>query len=107
MAGMPEPVRKGDRDRCRNGPGMLRRTIPVPFSHRLQEERSMAERTPLFSWHSAHGARMVDFAGWDMPVQYTSIVEEHTAVRSAAGLFDISHMGRLTFTGPDALALIQ
>ena len=50
---------------------------------------------------------MVDFAGWDMPVQYKSIVEEHQAVRSEAGLFDISHMGRLSFAGPDALALIQ
>jgi aminomethyltransferase len=67
----------------------------------------MAQQTPLHSWHAAHGARMVDFAGWDMPVQYTSIVEEHQAVRGAAGLFDISHMGRLSFGGPDALALIQ
>ena len=64
-------------------------------------------RTPLYDWHVAHGARMVDFAGWDMPVQYTTIVEEHQAVRTAAGLFDISHMGRLSFAGPDALALIQ
>jgi aminomethyltransferase len=67
----------------------------------------MAFRTPLHDWHVCHGARMVDFAGWDMPVQYTGIVEEHTAVRTAAGLFDISHMGRLSFGGPDALALIQ
>jgi len=67
----------------------------------------MALRTALHDWHSSHGARMVDFAGWDMPVQYTTIIEEHTAVRTAAGLFDISHMGRLAFTGPDALALIQ
>src|SRR4029077_16065531 len=50
---------------------------------------------------------MVDFAGWDMPVQYTSIIEEHQAVRTAAGLFDISHMGRLSFAGPDSLALLQ
>jgi len=50
---------------------------------------------------------MVDFAGWDMPVQYTSIIDEHNAVRTAAGLFDISHMGRLSFGGPDALALLQ
>jgi aminomethyltransferase len=50
---------------------------------------------------------MVEFGGWDMPVQYTSIVEEHHAVRTAAGLFDISHMGRLSFGGPDALALLQ
>jgi aminomethyltransferase len=67
----------------------------------------MPLRTPLYDWHMAHGARMVDFAGWDMPVQYTSIIDEHTAVRTAAGLFDISHMGRLSFGGPDALALIQ
>jgi aminomethyltransferase len=50
---------------------------------------------------------MVDFAGWDMPVQYSSIVEEHNAVRTGAGLFDISHMGRLSFGGPGALDLIQ
>src|SRR5437762_10044403 len=67
----------------------------------------MTARTPLYDWHVAHGARMVDFAGWDMPVQYTSITDEHTAVRTGAGLFDISHMGRLSFGGPDALDLIQ
>jgi aminomethyltransferase len=50
---------------------------------------------------------MVDFAGWDMPVQYTSIVEEHRAVREAVGLFDISHMGRLWFDGPEALEFVQ
>jgi aminomethyltransferase len=67
----------------------------------------MPNRTPLYEWHVAHSARIVDFAGWDMPVQYTSIVEEHQAVRTAAGLFDISHMGRLWFAGPDALPLVQ
>jgi aminomethyltransferase len=50
---------------------------------------------------------MVDFAGWDMPVQYTSIIDEHTAVRTGVGLFDISHMGRLSFGGSDALTLLQ
>jgi aminomethyltransferase len=50
---------------------------------------------------------MVEFSGWDMPIQYTTITEEHTAVRTATGLFDISHMGRLSFGGPDSLALIQ
>jgi aminomethyltransferase len=64
-------------------------------------------RTPLYDWHVAHGARMVEFSGWDMPVQYTSITDEHSAVRTAAGLFDISHMGRLSFAGPGALDLIQ
>src|SRR5438270_6693014 len=67
----------------------------------------MASRTALYDWHAAHGARMVDFAGWDMPVQYKSIVEEHQAVRSSAGLFDISHMGRLSVGGDGALPLIQ
>jgi aminomethyltransferase len=67
----------------------------------------MTLRTPLYDWHVGHGGRIVEFGGWDMPVQYTSIVEEHHAVRKAAGLFDISHMGRLSFGGPDALALLQ
>lgn len=56
-------------------------------------------RTPLYDWHAAHGGRLVDFAGWSMPVQYSSIAAEHTAVRTAAGLFDVSHMGRLRFDG--------
>jgi aminomethyltransferase len=64
-------------------------------------------RTPLYDWHVAHGGRMVEFGGWEMPVQYAGIVEEHHAVRKAAGLFDISHMGRLRFTGPDACALLD
>lgn len=64
-------------------------------------------RTPLYEWHLARGARLVDFAGWEMPIQYTSITEEHQAVRTGAGLFDISHMGRLVFEGPDSLELIQ
>jgi aminomethyltransferase len=67
----------------------------------------MADRTPLYDWHIKHGARMVDFAGWDMPIQYTTIIDEHQAVRTSVGLFDISHMGRLSFGGPDSLALIQ
>jgi len=59
-------------------------------------------RTPLADWHSAHGGRMVDFAGWSMPVQYGSIVAEHQATRTAAGLFDVSHMGRLRLNGNGA-----
>lgn len=59
-------------------------------------------KTPLYDWHVEQGARMVDFAGWSMPVQYTSIVEEHHTVRRAAGAFDVSHMGRLRFDGRDA-----
>ena len=63
--------------------------------------------TALHDWHAAHGGRMVEFGGWDMPIQYSTIIEEHNAVRTAAGMFDVSHMGRLTFIGPDALDLIQ
>ncbi|MDA7977408.1 MAG: glycine cleavage system aminomethyltransferase GcvT [Pirellulales bacterium] len=58
--------------------------------------------TPLTQWHAGHGGRMVDFAGWSMPVQYTSIVEEHNATRNAVGMFDISHMGRLRLDGEAA-----
>jgi aminomethyltransferase len=64
-------------------------------------------RTPLYDWHRTHGARLVEFAGWEMPVQYSSITDEHNTVRTAAGLFDISHMGRLSFAGPGSLDLIQ
>ncbi|ADO72821.1 glycine cleavage system aminomethyltransferase GcvT [Stigmatella aurantiaca] len=63
----------------------------------------MALRTPLNEAHRKLGARMVDFAGWDMPVQYSSIIAEHEAVRRAVGLFDVSHMGEIEFTGPGAL----
>ena len=59
-------------------------------------------RTPLYDWHASHNGRIVEFGGWEMPVQYTGIVDEHNAVRKAAGLFDISHMGRLSFTGLNA-----
>jgi aminomethyltransferase len=64
-------------------------------------------RTPLFDWHVAHQARMVEFGGWMMPVQYASIVDEHHATRKGVGLFDISHMGRLKFTGSGAAAFLD
>jgi aminomethyltransferase len=58
------------------------------------------KRTPLFEAHQKLGARLVEFGGWEMPVQYTSIVDEHNTVRNAAGIFDISHMGEVFVTGP-------
>jgi len=64
----------------------------------------MARKTPLYEAHRALGARLVDFAGWEMPVQYTSVIAEHEAVRNAAGLFDVSHMGEVEFRGTGALA---
>ena len=69
----------------------------------------MAElrRTPLYDEHRALGARLVDFAGWEMPVQYEGIKAEHNAVRNHAGLFDVSHMGEAAFRGPDAEEAVQ
>ena len=67
----------------------------------------MAQRTPLFEAHVRAAARIVEFAGWDMPVQYSGILEEHAAVRERAGLFDVSHMGEVVFRGPKALAALQ
>jgi aminomethyltransferase len=63
--------------------------------------------TPLYDWHVAREAKVVDFAGWAMPVQYASIVAEHTATRTAAGMFDISHMGRFRFRGAGAAAFLD
>src|SRR5580704_10549543 len=68
---------------------------------------SELKRTPLHALHLAAGARLVDFAGWEMPVQYRSILEEHKAVRRAAGLFDVSHMGEVDVRGPDACAFLN
>jgi aminomethyltransferase len=65
------------------------------------------KRTALHSLHLAHKGRMVDFAGWDMPVQYAGIIAEHIAVRNSLGIFDVSHMGRLEFQGEDAMDLLQ
>jgi aminomethyltransferase len=64
-------------------------------------------QTVLHEWHATHGGRLVDFAGWSMPVQYGSIIAEHQATRRAAGLFDVSHMGRLEFIGTGAEAFLD
>jgi len=63
--------------------------------------------TPLTRWHQQHGARMTDFHDWLMPLQYTSITDEHLAVRKAAGLFDLCHMGRIRLSGPDRMEFAQ
>jgi len=68
---------------------------------------SEPRRTPLYERHVAAGGRMVPFAGWTLPVQYAGVIEEHRAVRSAAGLFDVSHMGEIRVAGPGAEALLQ
>jgi aminomethyltransferase len=68
------------------------------------ERGEVAARTALHGWHLALGARMIEFGGWEMPLRYGSIVAEHQAVRSAVGLFDLSHMGEVWVSGPDAEA---
>lgn len=64
-------------------------------------------KTPLHSFHLEHGAQMVDFAGWDMPIRYAGIQEEHHQVRKSGGLFDVSHMGRVKMTGRHARKLLE
>ncbi|MBI3812870.1 MAG: glycine cleavage system aminomethyltransferase GcvT [Nitrospinae bacterium] len=65
------------------------------------------KRTPLYEIHKKLGAKIVDFAGWEMPVQYSTIMNEHRAVRSSAGIFDVSHMGEIEVRGRDALKALQ
>ena len=65
------------------------------------------KRTPLYETHCRLGARMVDFAGFAMPVQYASILDEHAAVRERAGLFDVSHMGQIYLSGPASVAAVE
>ncbi len=73
----------------------------------MSEPTGPLKRTPLYAAHVRAGARMVPFGGWEMPVQYSGIVEEHRTVRKAVGLFDVSHMGEFEIAGPGALAVLQ
>jgi aminomethyltransferase len=67
----------------------------------------MSKRTPFYNFHTALGAKMVEFAGFEMPVQYSGIIEEHFVVRQSVGVFDISHMGNFIVSGKDALSFLQ
>lgn len=71
------------------------------------ESAGPLKRTPLFQAHVDAGGKMVPFGGWEMPLHYGSQIDEHLATRSSAGLFDVSHMGQIAITGPDALRLVQ
>ena len=73
----------------------------------MDTPQASLNKTPLHDRHVALGARMVPFAGYDMPVQYSGIIDEHMAVRQAAGLFDVSHMGEIEVLGPRAAAACQ
>src|SRR6185436_9504512 len=107
--------RRGGRGRRRPGLGARARADnrsagAAPLHGALQARRlaigsaavQTLRRTPLYERHAALGARLVPFAGWEMPVQYTSIVGEHRAVRTSAGVFDVSHMGQLQISGDGA-----
>lgn len=72
-----------------------------------QQATVTLKRTPLYEVHRAAGAKLIEFGGWEMPVQYTGIIEEHKAVRGSVGLFDISHMGEIEIQGPRALDVVQ
>jgi aminomethyltransferase len=73
----------------------------------MPESAATLKTTPLNSVHRRMGAKMVDFGGWDMPVQYTGILDEHNAVRTGVGIFDVSHMGEVEVRGPEALNLLE
>jgi aminomethyltransferase len=68
---------------------------------------SMSKRTPLFEEHQRLGGKMVDFGGWELPVQYSGLSQEHQAVRTACGIFDVSHMGEIRVKGPGALEFVN
>jgi aminomethyltransferase len=77
------------------------------LSFSVEKADTLPRRTALFKWHSEAGARIIEFAGYEMPVWYTSQVDEHKMVRTKAGAFDLSHMGELFFRGPEALNRLQ
>src|ERR1700686_5485011 len=73
----------------------------------MDQAAAPLKKTPLNARHRASAARMMAFGGWDMPLEYAGIPQEHMAVRTCAGLFDVSHMGELEIAGKDALAAVQ
>src|SRR5258707_12558064 len=77
----------------------------VPVAHNLR--RQMLKRTPFYDFHVAMGGRLVDFAGWEMPIMYRGIIDEHEQTRKSGSIFDVSHMGRLQFTGKDATTFLN
>jgi aminomethyltransferase len=80
---------------------------PSPATSHAEVHQAPLRRTPLYEAHKRAGARIVPFAGWEMPVQYTGLTDEHKAVRTAAGLFDVCHMGELALTGEHAIAVVD
>ena len=89
-----------DLDPVRTDPGR-------PAFQWTEEEDAPLQRTPLFDWHKAHTRKVIPFAGWEMPVWYTGVLDEHNAVRKAAGLFDVAHMGVFEISGPHATEFLD
>jgi len=81
--------------------------VPLPDFEWIENEDPELQRTNLYDLHVELGARMVPFAGWEMPVRYDSVMEEHNAVRETAGIFDVTHMGIFQVEGPDAMAFLD
>src|SRR4051794_10718434 len=68
---------------------------------------AMLKRTPFYDFHVSHGAKIVEYAGWEMPIMYRSIIDEHQQTRNSGSIFDVSHMGRVHFTGKDAARFLN
>jgi len=94
-------------DREAPGTGATSKATSKKEQWRWQEPDAPLKRTPLYEIHKGRGAKMVPFAGWEMPVWYTSVSDEHRAVREAAGLFDVTHMGVFEIAGPHATAFLD
>ena len=79
----------------------------LPLFDWHEPENAPLKRTPLYDWHKAHTKKVIPFAGWEMPVWYTGVLDEHNAVRKAAGLFDVAHMGVFEISGPHAAEFLD
>ncbi len=91
---------------CRNL-DPVRARPELPAFHWQEPQNAPLLRTPLYEWHRAHTRKVIPFAGWEMPVWYTGVIDEHNAVRKAAGLFDVAHMGVFEVSGPNATEFLD
>ncbi len=108
--GRPQAVKIEGDPLCQQKPYFIgiefKESEPLP-AFKWEEVESSIKRTPLYDLHVELGAKMVPFAGWEMPVRYSSVLEEHSAVRDTAGLFDVAHMGIYQAEGPDAVVFLD
>ncbi|MGC9333677.1 MAG: glycine cleavage system aminomethyltransferase GcvT [Anaerolineae bacterium] len=85
----------------------VRQSPDLPVFQWVEPEDAPLQRTPLYEWHKKHTRKIIPFAGWEMPVWYTGVLDEHTAVRRAAGLFDVAHMGVFEVSGPNSTEFLD